>query len=84
MQSILGSTTAIPGQRSASHLSRKLKVLVTSPREVVIEMKWSKNPITKTRVIIIRNMSSLSSLSSPSGDLAQHSERGDNGDGKDY
>ena len=70
--------------KGASQLSRKLKELVTSLREIGIEVGWSKDPKTKTRVIIIRKLPSLSSPSSPIANQTRNSERGgDTGDGSD-
>ncbi len=78
------NTKSTTWPKGASQLSRKLKELVTSLREVGIEVEWSKEPKTKTRVIIIRNLSSPSSPPSPNENQAQNSERGDYaGDGSD-
>ncbi len=70
--------------KSASHLSRKLKELVTTLREIGIEIEWSTDTATKTRIIKIRKLPFLSSPSSPNADQARNSERGDDtGDGSD-
>ena len=46
--------------KSASHLSRKLKELVTTLREIGIEIEWSTDPTTKTRTIRIRKVPPMS------------------------
>jgi hypothetical protein len=70
--------------KSASHLSRRLKELVTTLRDIGVEIEWSTEPTTKTRVIKVRKLPSLSSPSSPNENQAQNSERGDDtGDGSD-
>ena len=37
--------------KSASHLSRKLKELVTTLREIGIEIEWSTDTAAKTRIV---------------------------------
>ena len=70
--------------KSASHLSRKLKELVTTLREIGVEIEWSTDTATKTRIIKVRKLPYLSSPSSPNENQARNSERGnDTGDGSD-
>jgi hypothetical protein len=63
--------------KSASHLSRKLKELVTTLREIGVEIEWSTDTATKTRIIKVRKLPYLSFLPSPNDNQAQNSERGD-------
>ena len=71
------NTKAKSWPKAANQLSRRLKELVTTLREIGVQVEWSKDPDTKTRVITIRKTSSLSSLSSPDTNQTQKSERGD-------
>jgi hypothetical protein len=78
----LGINTQIKSwPKSASHLSRKLKELVTTLREIGIEIEWLKTRTTRTRVIKVRKLPSLSSLSSGNENQAQNSERKNDNEG---
>jgi hypothetical protein len=69
--------------KSASHLSRKLKELVTTFREIGINITWSTDSSTNTRTIKIENMSYVPQVPQEKQGQARNSERGeDAGDDK--
>ncbi len=75
--STLGINTNDKLPKSASHLSRKLKELVTTLREIGIEVKWSSDSKKNTRTIIIKNVSYVPHVPPTKEDQAQYSERDD-------
>jgi hypothetical protein len=67
--------------KAANQLSRRLRELVTTLREIGLTIEWSTDPETKRRTITVRKTSSPSSPSSPNENQARNSERkNDTGD----
>ena len=60
--------------KSASYLSRRLKELEKTLRDIGINIEWSKTPDTRARLIKIRKVSSMPSVSSGNQNQARNSE----------
>ncbi len=70
--------------KGANPLSRRLKELVTTLREIGLDLEWSTDPATKRRTITVRKIAFIASPSSPNGNQARNSERGnDKGNSSD-
>ena len=63
--------------KGANPLSRRLRELVTTLREIGLDLEWSTDPATKRRTITVRKIAFIASLASPNGNQARNSERGD-------
>jgi hypothetical protein len=60
--------------KSGSYLSRRVKELEKTLRDVGINIEWSKTPDTRVRLIMIRKVSFVSSVSSGNPNQARNSE----------
>ena len=60
--------------KSGNYLSRRLKELEKTLRDIGINIEWSKTPDTRVRLIKIRKVSFVSSVSSGNPNQARNSE----------